>query len=78
MDGMVTLGSWVTVRDGALEEAWRIVPHLEADAIRHHISEASPLARAVLGHRPGDTVRVMGPERRPVTILSIGIEWRER
>ena len=71
MDGMVTVGSWVTVSDGELEEAWRIVPHLEADALRRHISEASPLARAVLGHRPGDTVRVMGPERRSVVVLAV-------
>jgi transcription elongation GreA/GreB family factor len=74
MDGMVTVGSWVTVRDGELEEAWRVVEPAEADAARRLISSETPLARAILGHRPGDVVRVMGPERRPVIILSIGTE----
>ena len=76
MDGMVTVGSWVTVRDGELEESWRVVDASEADAARRLISSQTPLARAILGHRPGDVVRVMGPERRPVTILSVngGIE----
>jgi transcription elongation GreA/GreB family factor len=48
------------------------VPHLEADAMRRHISEASPLARALLGHGPGDVVQVRGPEgRRMVTVLAV-------
>ena len=69
----VTVGSWVEVRDGQLEEGWRIVPAEEADAMRRRISEATPLARALLGHQVGEQVRVDGPEgRRLVSILGIG------
>ena len=69
----VRVGCWVEVRDGQLEEGWRIVPAEEADAMRRRISEATPLARALLGHQVGDQVRVDGPEgRRLVSILGIG------
>ena len=68
----VRVGSWVTVQDGELEEAWRVVDAHEADAVRRLISAETPLVRAVLGHRAGDVVRVHGPERRSVTILGVG------
>ena len=49
------------------------MPAEEADAMRRRISEATPLARALLGHQVGDQVRVDGPEgRRLVSILGIG------
>jgi hypothetical protein len=70
--GTVTIGSWVTVKDGELDEAWHIVQHHEADAMRRHISEDSPLARALLGHGSGEQVKVQGPAgRRLVTILHV-------
>ncbi len=69
---VVRIGSWVRVRDGELEEAWRVVDPTEADAARRLISVDTPLARALLGHRAGDVVRVQSPERRPVTILQVG------
>ena len=71
-DGMVQVGSWVEIRDGQFEESWRIVDASEADARHGRISEESPMARALLGRRAGDQVRVQGPEgRRPVTILRV-------
>ncbi len=33
-DGKATVGAWVTVQDGELEELWRIVPRTEADVLR--------------------------------------------
>jgi transcription elongation GreA/GreB family factor len=68
----VGVGSWVTVRDGALEESWRVVDPIDADAARRLISTNTPLARALLGHRAGEFVRVQGPERRTVVILQVG------
>jgi transcription elongation GreA/GreB family factor len=69
----VTIGSWVTVKDGEIDDAWHIVQHHEADAMRGHISEDSPLARALLGHGAGGQVKVQGPAgRRLVTILHVG------
>jgi transcription elongation GreA/GreB family factor len=71
-DGKATVGAWVTVQDGELEELWRIVPRMEADVLRRWISEECPLARAVLGHTAGDVVQVRGPEgRRLVTVLAV-------
>ena len=68
----VGIGSWVEVQDGQLREGWRIVPTEEADAMRRRISVSTPLARALLGHKAGEQVRVDGPEgRRLVSILSV-------
>src|SRR5262245_11105915 len=62
MEGMVTVGSWVTVRDGEEEEeAWRVVDAADADLHRRLISREAPLARALLGHGPGDVIRVQTP-----------------
>jgi transcription elongation factor GreA len=70
--GLVKVGAWVTVRDGDVEESWRIVARHEADAFQRRISEDTPLARALLGHCAGERVRVDGPAgRRPVTILAV-------
>jgi len=69
----VRVGNVVRVRDGCLDEWWRIVPEHEADVLRRWISEGTPLARAVVGHRAGDVVDVAGPGGRhwPVTILAV-------
>jgi transcription elongation factor GreA len=72
MDGMVTVGSWVTVRDGEQEEAWGVVDASEADLGKRLISREAPLARALLGHGPGDVVRVRTPYgSRNVTVLCV-------
>jgi transcription elongation factor GreA len=72
-DSTVRVGSWVEIRDGQLQEFWTIVPTGEGDALRRRMSEDSPLARAVLGHRPGDQVSVDGPgRRRAVEVVSVG------
>jgi len=74
-DGVVRVGSLVRVRDGELEEWWRIVPSHEADAMRRCISEETPFARALLGHQVGDEVRTQAPGGRwTVTILGVDSE----
>src|SRR5262245_39007687 len=57
-DLTVRIGDVVYVRDGDLEEWWRIVPADVADVRRRWMSAATPMARALLGHRAGDEVRV--------------------
>lgn len=71
---VIRVGSWVEIRDGELQEGWRIVTADEADAIRRLMSEETPLARALLGHVAGDVVRVRGPQgpARAVTIIDVG------
>ncbi len=59
-DFTVRVGSLVRVKDGPHEDEWRIVPPEEADPARGLISEDSPMARALLGHRIGDRVNVPG------------------
>ena len=69
---VVTVGSWVTVRDGEREEAWRVVDTAEADLSKRLISREAPLARALLGHGPGDVVRVRTAYgTRDVTVLNV-------
>ncbi len=58
----VKLGSVVTILDlsepDAEEEAYRIVGSTETDPLNGKISNESPLAKAVLDHRVGETVTV--------------------
>ncbi len=68
----VRVGSWVEIEDGLCKEAWRIVDCVDADAARRLISAECPLARALLGHSPGEQVTVQAPEGRQVTILDVG------
>ena len=55
---VVQFGSRVTiVRDDGRRQTFRIVGEDEADPKDGSISHVSPLARALLGNRIGDTVR---------------------
>lgn len=70
----VTLGSLVVVVEEGTEEAetFRIVGPAEADPANDKLSDKSPLGRALLGHRVGDTVMVKTPGGEIVfRILSI-------
>ena len=57
----VTVGSRVTIKDEYGEDAFRIVNHEVSDPGRRWISEDSPMGRALIGHRAGDSVRVQAP-----------------
>jgi transcription elongation factor GreA len=59
----VVLGGRVTVVEEDADEAetFRIVGPAEADPARGYVSNESPLGRALLGHRVGDTVTVEAP-----------------
>ncbi len=62
-DGIVAVGQRVLLRFGDAREplACRLVGALEADASVRDISAASPIGRALLGHRAGDRVEVETP-----------------
>jgi transcription elongation GreA/GreB family factor len=54
-------GATVTLRrDDGRDQTFRIVGEDEADPSRGTVSHVSPIARAVLGHGPGDTVEIAG------------------
>jgi len=59
----VALGSRVTVREsGCLDcETYSIVGPAEADPVDGRISNESPLGKALMGRRPGETVTVRAP-----------------
>ncbi len=59
----VRLNSIVTIQEpGGEPETFRIVGPAEADPRQHRISDASPLGKALLGKRVGETVTVNAPD----------------
>ena len=57
--GVIDIGSTVKVvdeNDGS-EVTFRIVGSNEADIINNKISDLSPVGRALIGHRAGDTIK---------------------
>lgn len=71
--GAVAIGSRVMVQDDAgREHSFVLVSPVEADAARGHISAASPIGAALLGHRAGEAVTVKVPAGvRTFTVLSV-------
>ena len=56
-------GSTVKIHDIAYEEdlEYKIVGVMEADTSQNRISNTSPLGKALLGHKVGETVEVLTP-----------------
>lgn len=72
----VKFGAHVTIRDGDGDEtSYRIVGADEADVDEGLISLESPVAKALLGRRKGDTVKVAAPGGgREYTITAISYQ----
>jgi transcription elongation factor GreA len=70
----VGLGSRVKVKDDEGEEdEYRIVGSMEADAKRGLISNESPVGRALLGKKPGESATVVAPGGSfDLTVVTIG------
>lgn len=61
-DGIIGLGSHVTLRDGdGFEETWVLVGPEEASAADNRYSTESPVGRALLGHKANDAIAVETP-----------------
>ena len=70
--GVVDLGAHVVVVTDEGEETYDIVGAAEADPLRGMISNESPLGRALLGHKAGETVEWEAPAgRSAVTIKKV-------
>jgi transcription elongation GreA/GreB family factor len=69
-DGTVAFGSTVTIGRGGRTQTFRIVGVDEADPREGRISFRAPLARAVLGTRPGDIVEAAEPLGE-IAVLSV-------
>jgi transcription elongation factor GreA len=71
----VGLGSTVTVRDEAYDDEWTVtlVSAYEANPEKDRISDLSPVGKALVGHRVGDTVKVDAPAgAMTLEIVAIG------
>ncbi|MFD1548942.1 transcription elongation factor GreA [Levilactobacillus fuyuanensis] len=62
-DDKVELGKWVTVKfmDDDDQVSYQLVGTQEADLDAGKITQVSPLGKALLGHRPGETVTIQAP-----------------
>lgn len=73
-DGTVQLGSTVTVRDeDGIEERWIIVDSAEASLSENRVSSDSPVGKALLDCRAGDTAAVETPGG-PYTYTIVNVE----
>ncbi len=72
-DGVVTFGSVVVVADEAgTHQTWTIVSSHEAAPKEGRLSIESPVAKALTGHRAGDTTSIALPRgARTLTIVSV-------
>jgi transcription elongation factor GreA len=73
----ITFGATVTVVDEDTDEkkVWQIVGEPEADAKKKRISITSPLARALVGKKKGDSVEVVTPGGAKAFEV-VKVEWR--
>lgn len=76
--GKVVFGTRVSLRedrDGAETVSWHIVGELEANVQEGRMAITAPLARALIGRKPGDRVEVETPKgTRTYEILEISYE----
>ena len=74
-DGKVGIGSSVELQyeDDDDTESYKIVGSQEADPFNNKISNESPIAAAIMGHKVGETVEVSSPDGcYSVKIVAIG------
>ncbi len=74
-NGTVSIGSNVELQyeDDDDVESYKIVGSQEADPFNNKISNESPIAAAIMGHKVGDTVEVSSPDGfYSVKIVAIG------
>ena len=68
----VRLGSEVTVSIEGKKEVYRVVGEWEADPVEKKISHESPLGKALIGKKIGETVEVAAPAGKIMyTIVSV-------
>jgi transcription elongation factor GreA len=71
-DGVVNVGSTVTVKDDHGQEIYTIVGPAEVDMAAGRISMESPVGKAVMGHKVGDEVGVVTPAgQRKLKIVKV-------
>jgi transcription elongation factor GreA len=70
---VVAFGSRVTLREEGQELNYTLVSAVDADASEGRVSVESPVAKALLGARTGQTIEISTPKRtRRLEIVAIG------
>ena len=60
--GIANIGSTIVVEyEPGDEEEFKLVGSLEADAFQNKISNESPIGKAVIGHKAGETISIDSP-----------------
>ena len=74
--GTVSLGSFVTIRDVEFgdELTYRIISSVESSNDMSTITDESPVGKALLGHKAGDSVMVTVPSGAKIEYQIIKIE----
>ncbi len=74
--GQINVGSQVTILDVEFKEevVYNIVGSTEANVLNNLISNESPLGRAIMGHKKGDTVTVETPNGGSVEYKILKVE----
>ncbi|WP_010303485.1 transcription elongation factor GreA [Kurthia senegalensis] len=58
---IVTIGCTVTFEEDGEAETYQIVGSAEADPFEGRISNDSPIAKGIIGHKVGETVKIVTP-----------------
>ena len=74
--GTVSLGSFVTIRDVEFgdEMTYRIISSVESSNDMSTITDESPVGKALLGHKAGETVEVTTPSGAQIEYQIIKVE----
>ena len=74
--GTVSLGSFVTIRDVEFRDelTYRIISSVESSNDMSTITDESPVGKALLGHKAGDSVMVTVPSGAKIEYQIIKIE----
>lgn len=74
--GAVSLGSFVTIRDVEFgdEMTYRIISSVESSNDMSTITDESPVGKALLGHKAGETVEVTIPSGAQIEYQIIKVE----
>jgi len=73
---VIMIGKTVVVRfvSNAIEKEYTIVGHLEANPLQGKISNESPIGRALIGHKKGQTVSYKAETGTEITVEIIDIK----
>ena len=74
--GTVSIGSFVTIRDVEFgdEMTYRIISSVESNNDMSTITDESPVGKALLGHKAGDSVMVTVPSGAKIEYQIVNVE----